>query len=346
MRRQSRPALDGSTWSRRSFISRSAAIGISAGLFGIESRIASAEAPPETTRIRFVGGPAICIAPQYVAETLLKAEGFTEVEYVKFDTTNTPRRTVANGSADIILDAVGDVVSDIDAGAPLLTLAGVHLGCYELFGTDRIRAVRDLKGKKISVDTLRGSQHTFLSAMISYVGLDPRKDIDWVVHPSAEAIQLFADGKLDAYLGFPPEPQELRAKKIGHVVVNTATDRPWSQYFCCMMVANRDFVQNNPVAIKRALRATLKAADLCSQDPDRAARLVVQKGFIKNYDYALEALREVSYGAWRTYDPDSTIRFHALRLHEVGMIKNTPDKIIAKGTDWRFLNELRKELKA
>jgi len=40
------------------------------------------------------------------------------------------------------------------------------------------------------------------------------------------------------------------------------------------------------------------------------------------------------------------VRFYALRLHEVGMVKLTPQKIIAQGTNWRFLNELRKEMKA
>jgi NitT/TauT family transport system substrate-binding protein len=113
-----------------------------------------------------------------------------------------------------------------------------------------------------------------------------------------------------------------------------------------MMVANREFVQKNPVATKRVLRAILKAADLCAQDPEGAARLVVQKGFTKNYAYALEALKEVSYSAWRTFDPDASMRFHALRLHDVGMIKSSPQKIIAQGTNWRFLNELRSELKA
>lgn len=48
---------------------------------------------------------------------------------------------------------------------------------------------------------------------------------------------------------------------------------------------------------------------------------------------------------WRNTNPEDTMCFHALRLHEVGMIKSTPQKIIAQGTDWRFLNELKKELK-
>jgi hypothetical protein len=46
------------------------------------------------------------------------------------------------------------------------------------------------------------------------------------------------------------------------------------------------------------------------------------------------------------YDPEDTIRFYALRLREAGIIKSKPQKIIADGTDWRFLNEVKRELKA
>jgi NitT/TauT family transport system substrate-binding protein len=182
--------------------------------------------------------------------------------------------------------------------------------------------------------------------MAAYVGLDPRKDINWVKHRPGEAMQLLADGKIDAYLGFPTEPQELRAKKIGRVVVNSAVDRPWSQYFCCMLTGNREFVRKNPVATKRAMRAILKSAEICAVAPERVAKSIVAKGVAKNYDYALEAIKSLPYGRWREYDAEDTVRFWALRLHEAGMIKSSPQKIIAQGTDWRFLKELRKELKS
>jgi NitT/TauT family transport system substrate-binding protein len=71
---------------------------------------------------------------------------------------------------------------------------------------------------------------------------------------------LFVDSKIDAFLGFPPEPQELRARQIGRVIFDTAVDRPWSQYFCCMLAGNREFVRRHPVAAKRAVPAILKAA--------------------------------------------------------------------------------------
>ncbi len=111
---------------------------------------------------------------------------------------------------------------------------------------------------------------------------------------------------------------------IGHVVINSAVDRPWSQYFCCMLAGNADFVQNNPIATKRVVRAILKAADLCVSEPERVARQIVDDGFTANYDYALQTMTDVPYDKWREYDPEDTIRFYALRLQEAGMIKSTP----------------------
>jgi NitT/TauT family transport system substrate-binding protein len=113
-----------------------------------------------------------------------------------------------------------------------------------------------------------------------------------------------------------------------------------------MLSGNRNYVGKYPVATKRVLRAFLKAADLCATEPARAARTIVDGGFTDRYDYALAALQEVQYDKWREYDPEDTLRYYALRLHEAGMVKSDPNTIIAKGTNWRFLNELKRELKA
>jgi NitT/TauT family transport system substrate-binding protein len=184
------------------------------------------------------------------------------------------------------------------------------------------------------------------------VGLDPESDINWVESPKVKPAELFEAGKIDAFLGFPPEPQELRARKIGRVILSTATDRPWSQYYCCMCVGNRDFVRSHPIATKRVLRAFLKAAEICATEPGTAAQRLVDAGYTPRYDYALQALTELQtltelpYGRWREFDPEDTIRFYALRFHEVGAITSSPNQLIAEGTDWRFLNELKRELKA
>src|SRR2546423_15228366 len=115
--------------------------------------------------------------------------------------------------------------------------------------------------------------------MAAHVGLDPEKDIRWVTSSSPKPMELFAEGKIDAFLGLPPEPQELRARKIGRVIVNSALDRPWSQYFCCVLAANREYIRKNPIATKRVLRAIVKAADFCAIEPTLGARRIADAGF-------------------------------------------------------------------
>jgi NitT/TauT family transport system substrate-binding protein len=329
---------------RRKFVSGFTLAG-TASLLGVRPETARAEPPPETTTLRLDHRPSLCAAPQYVAQDLLRGEGFTDVRYVKKDGARQAQKAVAAGELDVSVSFVGPAILQIDAGDPIVLLAGVHIGCFELFGTERVRTIRDLKGKAVAIPEKGSTQHVFLSVMAAHVGLDPKKDIDWVTRPRAEAMQLLAEGKVDGFLGFPPDPQELRAKKIGHVVVNSAVDRPWSQYFCCLFTANREFARKHPVATKRALRAILKATDVCALEPERVARVLVDKGFAPRRDFALQTMKDVPYDRWRAYDPEDAVRFYALRLHEAGMVKSAPQKLIAQGTDWRFLKELKKELK-
>ena len=68
-------------------------------------------------------------------------------------------------------------------------------------------------------------------------------------------MELFVQGKIDAFLAFVPQPEQLRARKVGRVLVDIAMDEPWSQNFCCMAVGNSEFVRNHPVATKRVVRA-------------------------------------------------------------------------------------------
>ena len=315
-----------------------------AGLLGAPN-VLGQEAPLETTRIRLYEWTSVCIAPQFVAEELLKAEGFTDVQYVRAEPSGQlPNPLLASGAVDINSQFSAPSILRIEAGDPVVFLGGMHVGCFELFGTGQIRAVRDLKGKRVAIPAFGSPHHVFLASMAAYVGLDPSRDINFVTYPANQSMQLLADGKIDALLSFPPVPQELRAKKIGHVILNSSVDRPWSQYFCCMISGNREFVRKHPAATKRAMRALLKAVDLCVAMPERAARIVADRGY--PYEYALQAVREIPYAKWRDYDPEDAVRFYSLRLRDAGMIKSSPNKILADGADWRFWNELKRELKA
>jgi len=332
------------TQSRRRFLAALSSAGAACLVAGPNSF--AAEPPPETTTVRFPKfSNTICGAPVLVMGALLRAEGFTDVRYVPTTSGAAGIRLAARGEVDFENAFVGTHVSLIDAGNPITILGGLHSGCYELFAHGDIRSIRDLKGKTVGVAELGSSPHILVSSMASYVGLDPVKEIRWVVSSVDSPMELFASGKIDSFLGFPPEPQELHARNIGHVIVNTTRDRPWSQYFCCMLAGNSDFVRKHPVATKRVLRAILKATNFCAAEPARAAQQIVQGGFTGRYEYALQRLRDIPYAKWHEYSPEDSVRFYALRLREVSMIKSAPNKILADGADWRLWNELKRELK-
>ena len=336
--------------SRRDFLAGLSAAA-AAALRGPRASFAD-EPPPEVTTIRIqreeLENP-ICLAPEFVAEELLNAEGFTDIQYVV--TRNGPAFTqaFAQGEIDFGFMFAPGAVRRLDAGVPITVLAGVHPGCFELFVHEPIRTVTDLKGKRVGVPNVPGGPaQLYVSIMAAHVGLDPERDIDWITTDDvASPMELFVRGEIDAYLAFVTNFPELRGRKIGRAILNMALDKPWSQYFCCMWVGNADFVREHPVSTKRALRAILKATDQCRTEPERAVRRLVERRFIKlTYDGALEALAEIPWASWRELDPEDSLRFYALWMHEFGQLNATPNQLIAQGTDWRSLNELKRELKA
>jgi NitT/TauT family transport system substrate-binding protein len=280
----------------------------------------------------------------YIAGELLRAEGFTDVLYVQGDKSVDQWKWIARGETDFSVNYAPIHIASIEAGVPIKVLTGLHSGCLELIANDRIKDITDLRGKRVGTKTFDTPSYIYVALMAAYVGLDPVNDIEWVIEQGDPA-NSFAEGKFDAYLFTPPQPQKLRAKKIGHTILNTTLDRPWSQHFCCMVSGTDDYVNRYPVATKRVLRAILKGADLCASDPSWSASQLVDRGFLPSYDYALQTLSDTRYDTWRDYDAEASIRFFALRMQETGMIKSSPQEIIAAGTDWRFLDELKRELK-
>ena len=150
----------------------------------------------------------------------------------------------------------------------------MHVGCLELIANDRVRSMLDLKGKRAAIADPNGITHLLLMLMAAYVGLDPAKDIEWVT--SQDPLQMLADGKIDAFLGTPPQPQMARERNIGHVILNTAVDRPWAQYYCCMLAASTDYAQRYPVATKRSCgrcsRPSISAFRIRSRSPGTSWR--------------------------------------------------------------------------
>ena len=232
---------------RRGFLGGIAAAG-AAGLIRAP-RPGAAEAALETTTVR-LQTPGLCVAPVYIAEPLLRAEGFTDIRYDDASEIGAIA-PVAHGQVDFAPIYASQSVRAIDAGERITLLAGVMVGCFELFAREGIGSIAELKGKSIGVQSAGSLSQQLVTLMAAQVGLDTEKDIDWVTDPKVEPKELFEQGKIDAFLGFPPEPQELRARGIGHVIVNTGVDRPRSQY---LPLNRRELRDSSSTAV--LLRAT------------------------------------------------------------------------------------------
>ena len=184
---------------RRRFLGALSATG-AAGLLRYP-RAEAAGPPPETTSVRLPRVPIICFAPLYACEELLRDEGFTDIGYVDIGVPELlDSSALGSGRVDFAAQLTLAHVIGFDAGAPITVLSGVHVGCYELFAHGDIRTISDLKGK--SVGSL--GANPLVSTISAWVGLDPKKDLTLFDDPAAKPLQLFVDGKLDAYLAFPP----------------------------------------------------------------------------------------------------------------------------------------------
>jgi NitT/TauT family transport system substrate-binding protein len=159
-------------WTRRRCIGGLTVAG-AAGLLSLHARPVAAEPPPETTTLRLVKIAGICIAPQYVAEDFLWGEGFTEVQYVETMEGAGLTQALASGQAQLSLGFSAPFTIRVDAGDPIVMLAGVHVGCFELFGSERVRAIRDLKGKTVAVPERGSSRHVYL-ALYQHLNHEPQ----------------------------------------------------------------------------------------------------------------------------------------------------------------------------
>ena len=193
---------------RRRFLSALSLAGTT-GLFGV-GPAALADEPPEIRTVRFAKNASICIFPQIYLQGQLRAEGFTEIGYIEASAVRT-LEPLARGAADFAVSFGLGQILEIDAGSPITILGGVHVGCYELFAREGVRTVPELKGKSVGLET---ASPALLKLMAANVGLDPETDLHWVTDPKLKPLELFAGGKIDAFPGFPPEPQELRVHGV------------------------------------------------------------------------------------------------------------------------------------
>ena len=99
---------------RRDFLATLSAAG-AAGALGAPSSLAD-EGPPETTTIRLPHDPSLCVVPAYVADDLLRAEGFTDIRYVPTMHGISVGGMAARGEIDFGVIFAPSIVYHLDTG--------------------------------------------------------------------------------------------------------------------------------------------------------------------------------------------------------------------------------------
>jgi NitT/TauT family transport system substrate-binding protein len=179
---------------RRRFLA-GLSLAASAGLVRAPQLLAG-EGGLETTSVRLAKKiPVLCNAPQYIADELLRAEGFTDIQYVTSGPGAALTKKISDGLIDCSMGYAGPNIIAVDAGEAIVNLAGVHVGCFELLGHGNIRSIADLKGKSIGITDKGSSEHVYLAAMLAYIGLDPNRDVNWVTSASPPVYELFRERK-------------------------------------------------------------------------------------------------------------------------------------------------------
>jgi NitT/TauT family transport system substrate-binding protein len=300
--------------------------------------------PPEVTTVKLpMFNGLLCLGPMVLAADFLAGEGIS-VEYVLVPETESMPDMAHEGKLDFVQEFASAVVPGVARGLDLTFLAGVHSGCIEVFAREGIDSLTELAGKRIGIpfgDNATSVGYEFAAGLLSFIGVPADRNVQSYNFDRLPA--LFESGEIDAVVAAPPLAENVRALPDVRVILSTVHDSPWSDYYCCMLFANARFVKDKPMTTLRVVRSVLKATDMLSGQPERAAARLVELGSPLDYDKTLEFVQHMPYDLWHTADPVDSLQFYALRLHDVGAIDATPDEILEHG-DWRFLDQLKQEI--
>ena len=308
--------------SRRDFLA-STSLAAAAGVLGARGSLAD-EGPPETTTIRLGHYPTSACAP-VLHRRGPAARGRVHRHPLRAGPSAVD--AVARGEIDFDLETAAWVVSHMDAGEPITALAGVHSGCYELFAHEPIRAISDLKGKRVGIASSSARAGTcYLTVMAAQVGLDPEKDIDWIASPDRQAPWSCSPKGRSM-----PSSVPARAAGAARPQDRSRDPQHWPRTSHGRSTSAASLFGNTGLRPRSSGRHQALPARhpqgrrLLRRRAGAGRATLVDAGFTERYDYALQTLTELPYASWREFDPEDSMRFYALRLHEVGMIKSSPN---------------------
>ncbi|HTD65553.1 MAG TPA: ABC transporter substrate-binding protein [Candidatus Limnocylindria bacterium] len=276
-------------------------------------------------RVGYVG--LTCEAPIFsaVEKGFFKEEGL-DVELVKCDWKNY-KDVLALGGYDITHHLVMYFLKPLEQGLDVKFTGGIHRGCLRVQAAVNgpIRSVKDLKGKRIGVPGMGTPPFIFANRVLGANGIDPSRDITWLVFPAGELGLALDKGEVDAIANSEPIGSMLVAQGKVKNIADQALDMPYADEYCCAVIVNGKFLKRNPKACAAATRALLKAAKWVETNPRAAAELSVKAKYLAStVDQNTVSISHLRYVP-SVSGAQTAVRMAAAEMKRAGMLKRTTD---------------------
>src|SRR2546421_10634580 len=231
-------------------------------------------------RVGYIG--ITCEAPIFTAveKGFFKEEGL-DVSLVKCEWTNY-KDVLALGGYDVTHHLIMYFLKPVEQGLDVKFTGGIHKGCLRVQTATKgnIHSIQDLKGKRIGVPGMGTPPFIFANRVLGANGIDPSKEITWLVFPAGELGLALDKDEVDAVADSEPIGSLLIAQGKVRNVADQAADLPYSNEYCCAVLVNGKFLAKNPKASAAATRALVKAAKWVETNPAAAAKLSVEKKYL------------------------------------------------------------------
>lgn len=238
----------------------------------------------EKNKLRIASSPVLCEAPIHIAAS----KGFFEQEGLDYEliTLDTPAKidSVAANTIDAGFGMTGKFIAPLVNGLPLKVTAGMHTGCIQTLTTvnSGINSIADLKGKKVGVASLIDAQIIATKRALAYYHVN-EDDVEFVVFPSADLPTALENGAIDAYTHSDPATAIAIKDKGFKPILNTATDAPFKDEYCCISFVTAKLAEEQPEIAKKFVNATNKAAQWIEDNPEEAAKIQLEKNFVTGF---------------------------------------------------------------
>src|SRR4051795_6878062 len=231
-------------------------------------------------RVGYIG--LTCEAPIFTAveKGFFKDEGL-DVSLVRCEWSKY-KDVLALGGFDITHHLIMYFLKPLEQGLDVKITGGIHRGCLRVQAAvnGSIQSVQDLRGKRIGVPGMGTPPFIFANRVLGANGIDPGKEITWLVFPAGELGLALDKGEVDPVPNSDPIGSLLLATGKVRNVADQAADMPYKDEYCCAVIVNGKYLAANPKGTAAATRALLKGAKWVETNPAAAARLSVEKKYL------------------------------------------------------------------